>query len=145
MSTFVKAGTRVRIGTIGSRSNGAAERKAAGDEGQTGKIMEEGRIGPDAGWDVYDVMLDSGRETFAHGFELTKAKSGKTSRFASEREYWYTIIVVDHVGRQIGQDQLEQPMTRKKAYDKLIAILRTEAYKTDPVIYGGYLSRDGRN
>lgn len=77
MSNFVKAGTRVRIGRITAHANGATARKAAGDEGKTGKIVDEGRIGPDAGWDVYDILLDSGRMTFAHGFELTKAGARK--------------------------------------------------------------------
>jgi hypothetical protein len=36
-----------------------------------GVLMEDARIGPEAGWDVYDVRLDDGEETAAYGFDMT--------------------------------------------------------------------------
>jgi hypothetical protein len=35
-----------------------------------GVLMEDARIGPEAGWDVYDVVLDDGEMTSAYGFDL---------------------------------------------------------------------------
>jgi hypothetical protein len=35
-----------------------------------GVLMEDGRIGPGAGWDVYDIRLANGRETSAYGFDI---------------------------------------------------------------------------
>jgi hypothetical protein len=67
------------------------------------------------------------------------------SRFASERDYWYTIIVVDHVGRQIGEEALETKMNRQSAYKRLLACLDSTPVTTDSLIYGGHLIRDARN
>lgn len=66
MSRYVKRGTRVRVDNV----LGNAARRRRKDAGQCGVMLEDGRAGPDAGWDVYDVRLDSGRETFVHGFNL---------------------------------------------------------------------------
>lgn len=70
--SYVKPGDRVTIVHIGEYGNAANERKQF--VGRTGTILDEGRIGPEAGWDVYDIKLDDGTETFAHGFELDVSK-----------------------------------------------------------------------
>lgn len=41
-----------------------------------GTLIEDARIGPTAGWDVYDVRLDDGTETSAYGFDLALASIG---------------------------------------------------------------------
>jgi hypothetical protein len=40
-----------------------------------GVLMEDARIGPAAGWDVYDVRLPDGSETSAYGFDMRVASS----------------------------------------------------------------------
>lgn len=80
-----------------SRRNGAATRhvpagarvhrlphRSAPGQGLTygpaaGVMMEEGRVGPQAGWDVYDIRLDNGAEESAYGFDL-RIGSKRTSR-----------------------------------------------------------------
>lgn len=68
MSGNVESGTRVRLTFVSPFGNAAAERKQ--HEGAIVTLLEDARIGADGGWDVYDVRLDNGTETFAHGFEL---------------------------------------------------------------------------
>lgn len=67
----VPAGTRVCI--VKAYKNKA-------DVGKCGKLLEEGQIGSGAGWDVYDIKLDSGRETFAPGFNIRRAGKAKRLR-----------------------------------------------------------------
>lgn len=98
MARHVKAGTRVSINYAkGMRSRtpfdiGSGRQEA--DHGQSGAILEDGRIGPDAGWDVYDVRLDDGRETFAYGFNLQPAPKQKTAH-SSKRAIHSTKIAGD--------------------------------------------------
>lgn len=40
-----------------------------------GVMMEEGRVGPEAGWDVYDVRLSTGKEVSAYGFDIRIRRS----------------------------------------------------------------------
>jgi len=76
MSNYVKVGAKVCITNV--HGNASAERAA--DVGQCGRMLDEGRIGQGAGWDVYDIKLDSGRETFAHGFNLDLVKKTRKRR-----------------------------------------------------------------
>lgn len=72
MSQYVKKGTRVHRSARMRRFDTGMHYRAA-----YGVMLEDGRIGPDAGWDVYDLKLDSGREGSAYGFDLVRAKHGK--------------------------------------------------------------------
>ena len=45
-----------------------------------GVLMEDARIGPQAGWDVYDVRLLNGKETSAYGFDLNLSPRRKRRR-----------------------------------------------------------------
>ena len=62
----VEEGTRVRI------ARAASDGRFGEHVGAFGTMREEGRIGPGAGWDVYDVLLDDGTETSACGFQIEK-------------------------------------------------------------------------
>jgi hypothetical protein len=42
-----------------------------------GVLLEDARVGADAGWDVYDIKLDSGRKSSAYGFDLEPARRKK--------------------------------------------------------------------
>jgi hypothetical protein len=64
--------------------------------------------------------------------------------FASQRDYFYTIHILDPHGRSIGLEELPKPTTRAQAYKKLMSILNALG-KTDDLVYGGYLNRDDRN
>lgn len=69
MAKNVQPGTRVCI---------VKAYKNAKDVGKCGVILDEARIGADAGWDIYDIKLDAGRTTFAPGFNIRAA--GKARR-----------------------------------------------------------------
>ncbi len=42
-------------------------------------MLESARIGEGAGWDVYDVLTESGAEESAYGFDLSPCKCHKGS------------------------------------------------------------------
>ena len=89
MARHVKTGTRVSINySKGPRRTpfDIGSGRQAADHGQSGTILEDGRIGPDAGWDVYDVRLDDGRETFAYGFNLRPAPK-KQKKLSASRHH----------------------------------------------------------
>lgn len=65
-----KIGTKVCI-KRSARSNFRNRRKYPTG---CGVLMESAKIGPSGGWDVYDVRLNTGRTTSAHGFEITKKR-----------------------------------------------------------------------
>jgi len=67
MSRFVKAGARV---FRRARTNP----KGRGMSYPAGRVvlLEDARIGPDAGWDVVDVRLDDGEESSAYSFDLNR-------------------------------------------------------------------------
>ena len=71
---FGSAGTKVSIEPTPS----ARRRGGKGLIHKTrkyGVLMEDARIGPGGGWDVYDVRLPDGSETSAYGFDLRLAPS----------------------------------------------------------------------
>lgn len=72
---FVKEGTRVfRSARHIPRGRGMSYGEAFGT------LLEEGRIGPQAGWDVYDIQTDAGEVESAYGFDLVRvAKKHRSS------------------------------------------------------------------
>ena len=75
MARFVKAGTRVH-----RKAHKSLPGKGMSYSAATGILVEDARIGADAGWDVVDLRLDSGEEESAYSFDLSKAaRSGKST------------------------------------------------------------------
>jgi hypothetical protein len=75
MARYVKAGTRVcRRARKTPKGKGMSYGKACG------VLLEPARIGSGAGWDVYDIKLDSGRESSAYGFDLYNSVEKKPRR-----------------------------------------------------------------
>lgn len=70
-TTFRRAGTKVSIEPSPSGRRAGLIHKGR----KYGVLMEDARIGPAAGWDVYDVRLPDGSETSAYGFDLRLAPS----------------------------------------------------------------------
>lgn len=77
MSRYLRAGAKVCRGSRKMpKGKGMSYRPACG------VLLEDARVGPDAGWDVYDIRLPSGKETSAYGFDL---KPGRKPRKKSRR------------------------------------------------------------
>lgn len=70
-ATFRRAGTKVSIEPSPSGRRKGLIHKTR----KYGVLMEDARIGPGGGWDVYDVQLPDGSETSAYGFDLRLAPS----------------------------------------------------------------------
>ena len=65
MSRYVKAGTKVCV--VGrSRPKGTG---LSYPRGFCGRLVEPARVGPGAGWDVYDIQTPRG-ERSAYGFDI---------------------------------------------------------------------------
>lgn len=72
MARYLKAGARVcRRARKTPKGKGMSYGRACGT------LLEEARVGPDAGWDVVDLKLKSGRESSAYSFDLMPAKRRK--------------------------------------------------------------------
>lgn len=70
-ASFRRAGTKVSIEPSPSGRGKGLMHKTR----KYGVLMEDARVGPGAGWDVYDVRLPDGTETSAYGFDLRLAPS----------------------------------------------------------------------
>lgn len=68
LAEYCPKGTTVIIDNV----NGNNQKNRGQYIGLVGELLDDARIGPEAGWDVYDIRLHDGRETFAHGFNLRK-------------------------------------------------------------------------
>jgi len=71
-----RASRLVRAGTLVSIRPTPKHRRERGTglihlEPKEGVLLEDARIGPEAGWDVYDVQLANGKTTSAYGFDMT--------------------------------------------------------------------------
>lgn len=72
MARFLRAGSRVCRSTRKMpKGKGMSYKRACG------VLLEDARVGADAGWDVYDIKLDSGRKSSAYGFDLEPARRKK--------------------------------------------------------------------
>lgn len=143
--TFRRAGTKVSIEPSPSGRRVGLIHKTR----KYGVLMEDARIGPSAGWDVYDVRLPDGSETSAYGFDLRlapstiardAAKGGKRSHAtkktpsSSSRTTRYQRINYDVVGNKrdgfevndarYTSEYVEIPEGASR--DEIIRILKTE-------------------
>ena len=66
-TVFVKAGTKVhRLPHKSKPGKGMSYGEA------TGTLLEDARIGPQAGWDVYDIHVPGQEDESAYGFDLRR-------------------------------------------------------------------------
>ena len=72
MARFAKPGTKVCVAPR-TRPKGTG---LSYPRGFCGRLLEDARIGPDAGWDVYDIETSRG-ERSAYGFDIRPATRKK--------------------------------------------------------------------
>ena len=74
MSRYLKTGARVF-----REARKMPKGKGMSYEAASGMLLEDARVGPDAGWDVVDLQLDSGEIESAYSFDLKPLSSRRNS------------------------------------------------------------------
>ena len=77
-TVYVEPGTLVKIVKVTVASPRDVSRVS--HRGLKARMMEGGRIGPEAGWDVYDIQLLDGRESWSYGLDLERIPESPRSR-----------------------------------------------------------------